>query len=503
MSSAYEKFQAAVQTIHQLGGAMALLGWDQEVCLPTAGSPSRAGHRMALATVIHEKIGQPRLGALIDRLQDMPLDPVAAANVREMKRSRDRAIRIPARLVSDLAQATSLAHRDWVVARERNDWRLFAPHLARLVELKRQEAEAVGYVDEPYDALLDEYEPGARVAHLLPLFDELREALRALVDAIGARPPHTSVILQGDFPTARQQHLGRRVLAAMGFDFHTGRLDESAHPFTEAMGIDDVRITSRYHEGDLGPGLYANLHEGGHALYEQGLPQTWREQAVGQAVSLGIHESQSRLWENHVGRSREFCTWLLPMLREDFPDAFADVTGDALYHAANVVAPSLIRIEADEVTYNLHIILRLEIERALVRGELAADDVAAVWRERTSSDLGIAPTTDAEGALQDIHWSTGSIGYFPTYTLGNLYAAQLFTAARQQIPDLDASVARGDFGPLLGWLRREIHGRASLLMAGDLCREVTGATVSTEPYLSYLRAKFGEIYDLPSPDGRA
>jgi len=494
MSGLHEEFLAKARLIQHLNGAQALLGWDQEVCLPPAGITARAAHLAALATVIHEKMCDPRLGELIDEMTALALDPVAAADVRELKRERDRAVRLPSSLVADFATATAVAHADWVVARDRDDWNLFAPHLTRLVELSRRKAEAIGFAEEPYDALLDEFEPGARVRTLASLFDSLRDAIIDLLARLEARDEPGARTLAGDFPVVRQEAFGREVLAAIGYDFAAGRLDVSAHPFTEAMGAGDVRITSRYDTRDIFAGLYACLHEGGHALYEQGLPAARRDDPSGQAASLGIHESQSRLWENHVGRSREFAAWALPRLREAFGGPFLDCEDHELYRAANVVRRSLIRIEADEVTYNLHIILRMEIERALLRRDLAAEDVAAVWREKMREGLGIEPRTDAEGALQDIHWSMGALGYFPTYTLGNLYAAQMWQTLRRDVPGAEAGLARGEFAPVLGWLREHIHVRGSVLRADDLCREATGATLRVEPYLEYLNAKFGALY---------
>jgi carboxypeptidase Taq len=501
MTGPYQEFLSKVRLIQHLSGAAALLGWDQEVCLPPAGTASRATHLAALATVIHEKMCDARLGELIEELAGRALDPVAAADLREFKRERDRAVRLPSSLVADFAAATALAHADWVIARDRDDWRLFAPHLTRLVELSRRKAEAIGYAQEPYDALLDEFEPGARAGELATLFSSLREAIVDLLSRVEARSEPTAPAFAGDVPVARQDAFGREVLAAVGYDFAAGRLDVSAHPFTEAIGAGDVRITSRYDTRDIFSGLYACLHEGGHALYEQGLPAERRDQPSGQAASLGIHESQSRLWENHVGRSHEFAAWVLPRLREAFGGPFLHGDSHDLYRAANVVRRSLIRIEADEVTYNLHIILRLDIERALLRGDLAAADVAAVWREKMRADLGIEPRTDTEGALQDIHWSMGALGYFPTYTLGNLYAAQMWKTLQRDLPGAEAGLARGEFAPVLGWLREKIHVRGSLFRADDLCCEVTGSSLRVEPYLDYLNAKFGELYGASAARG--
>ena len=501
MPGSYKRFLELVREIHDLAAASALLGWDQETFLPVKGVPARARHKAALAAVIHEKVCAAELGGLIEELaapdEGAALDPVAAANVRELKRDRDRAVKIPRELVQDLAAAGSLAQQAWAEARERNDWALFAPHIETLVELRRREAEAVGYEGEPYNALLDEYEPGARVEQLAPLFADLASDLVPLIEAIATsdRPPDDALLRQ-EFAVDLQDAFGREVLADIGFDFAAGRLDGSAHPFTESLSISDVRITTRYDPKYLGVGLYANLHEGGHALYELGLPADHEGEPVAAAVSLGIHESQSRLWENCVGRSREFWQHYLPRLREFFPEQLATADVEDIYRAVNVVRPSLIRIEADEVTYNLHIVLRMELERALLKQEIAVADLPGAWREKMQHYFGLAVPSDAEGPLQDIHWAFGVFGYFPTYTLGNLYAAQLYDCAVAALGDLPAQLAGGEFQPLLSWLREHIHGRGSLLGAGDLCREVTGRDLSSEAFLSYLQRKYGEIYGL-------
>jgi carboxypeptidase Taq len=495
----YERFLELAREITALDQIGSLLSWDQEVVMPSGGARARGQQKAALAAIVHERTCSEELGSLLEALAGEVdagrLDGFAAANVREMRRFRERAVRVPRRLVRELAEAGALAQQAWVDAKRRDEWNRFAPHLERLVALKREEAEAVGYDQEPYDALLDEFEPGARVADLLPLFASLEQELIALLGSLqGAAAPPTDDLLHGDWPVGRQEALGRVVLQAMGYDFESGRLDTSAHPFTQAMSVSDVRITSKYDPGHLGVGLYANLHEGGHALYELGLPPEHEGEPAGAAVSLGIHESQSRLWENSVGRSREFWQWALPLVRDHFPGLLADATSEDMYRAINVVRPSLIRIEADEVTYNLHIILRLELERALLRREIEVGELPALWRERFRRDFGLEVPSDREGPLQDIHWAFGVFGYFPTYTLGNLYAAQFFSAARRDLPDLPQRIAGGDFAALLGWLREKVHRRGSLLLAGDLCREVTGGSLSPRPYLDYLKSKFGEIY---------
>jgi len=490
----YQDLLSRMQRLHRLSGAMALLGWDQEVTMPPSGARSRAGHRAALAEVIHEKLTDPELGTLLtDLIPDGDLSPAARANLRELKRERDRAIRLPAELVRDLAEASALAQPEWARARDEDDWDRFAPHLSRLVALKRREAAALTDEGSLYDALLDSFEPGAKVAELAPVFDRLRTALTDLIGRFSVEDP---TVLPGPFPVSGQATLSRQVLEAMGYDFAAGRIDISAHPFTETMGLGDVRITTIYDEADVLSGISSSMHEGGHALYEQGLPEEHRETPAGHSLSLGIHESQSRLWENHVGRSLPFCRWLLPQLKNQFPALAADLTVNELYRASNVVRPSLIRTDADEVTYNLHIVLRMELEQALIEGDLEAADVPAAWNNKVRQYLGIEVPDNRTGALQDIHWCSGAFGYFPSYTLGNLYGAMFWQTARQDLPDLDNQMATGDLTPLLQWLRTNIHERGSILTAGDLCREVTGQNLTADHFIAYLETKFGALQTL-------
>jgi len=496
LSDGYESFLTRAREVHHLAAAAGLLAWDQETYLPPRGVGARAKHKAALAAVIHDKMCAAELGDLIDEIAAGELTPEARANLRELKRERDRAVKIPRTLVTELAEASSLAQQAWVEARRNDDWPRFTPHLARLIELKRQEAHAVGFTGEPYNALLDEYEPGGRIEDLLPLFAELEKVLVQLIGKITAssRQPDAGLLRQR-FPVPDQDAFGRELLQDIGFDFDAGRLDVSAHPFTEGLSCRDVRITTRYEENNLGTGLFASLHEGGHALYEQGLPPELEGTPVAVAVSVGIHESQSRLWENCVGRSREFCRYYLPRLQEIFPVQLGSATAEQLYQAVNVVTPSLIRIEADEVTYNLHILLRLELERGLLAREIEVDDLPGLWRRKMRDLFGLEVSSDADGVLQDIHWAFGVFGYFPTYTLGNLYAAQFFAQAAAELGDLPGQIAGGEFGTLLGWLREKIHLQGSLQPAEDLCRQVTGHGLSSQPFLDYLEGKFADIYE--------
>jgi len=489
MPSAIARLTSELTELQHLHGIMAVLSWDQEVTMPPQGARNRAAQRSTLASLIHQRLTAADLGTLLaDLAADPGLDAATAAAVRLATRQRERAVRLPSRLVRDLAEAVGLAHAEWVAARDQDDWARFAPHLERIVALKREEAAALAIGDEPYDALLDEYEPDARTADLLPVFRDLRAAL---TDLLARLEPCPAPLPDGPYPLDGQVHLNLEVLRVMGYDLAAGRLDASAHPFTETLGHGDVRVTTRYHDDDVLSGLSSTMHEGGHALYEQGLPAHLAWSPAGQAVSLGIHESQSRLWENQVGRGLPFCRWLAPRLREHFPAVLADLDPERLHRAANRVEPSLIRIEADEVTYNLHIILRLEIERALMSGDIAVADVPAMWADQMRDLLGLEVPDQRRGPLQDIHWCMGAIGYFPTYTLGNLYAAMFWNACRGDLPDLDNQLATGDCSALLHWLRTHIHEPASLLPAGQLCRRVTGHDLRADDFVAYLGDKFG------------
>jgi carboxypeptidase Taq len=414
-----------------------------------------------------------------------------------LKRQADKKVKLPRTLVEELTRTAVLAQQAWDEARARSDFSLFRPLLEKTFALKRQQAEALGYPQSPYDALLDDYEPGALTADVASVLAELREQLVPLAAAIqqGGRRPKTSILTR-HFPIAAQEALGRAAAGAIGFDFDRGRLDVTAHPFCTTLGPHDCRITTRYDDHALGTAFFGILHEAGHGLYEQGLPAEAFGLPLGEAVSLGIHESQSRLWENLVGRSRGFWRHFFGQARRRFPGTLDDVAADEFYYAVNDVRPSLVRIEADEATYNLHILIRFELEQALLQGELAAADAPAAWNEKYQHYLGIRPATDVEGLLQDVHWSAGLIGYFPTYTLGNLYAAQFFAAADSQLGGLAELFARGDFHPLRDWLHQKIHRHGQRFTAAELVRHVTGSALEAQPLVAHLRAKFGPLYGI-------
>ncbi len=392
---------------------------------------------------------------------------------------------------------TSLAHGEWVEARKKSDFARFRPWLEKVVALKVREADCYGHSGNRYDALLEDYEPGATAAWIAGVLGPLRDELVRLLDAVrGASRRPDVAILARSYPLPQQELFGRVAAAAIGFDFEAGRLDTVAHPFCSGLGPGDTRLTTRYNEHDFGDAFFSILHEAGHGLYDQGLPPEHWGTPRGECVSLGIHESQSRLWENLVARSQAFWRYFFPIARQFFPAALGDVSLDAFHFAINDVRPSFIRVDADEVTYNLHIVLRFELEQALLSGDLPVADLPAAWNERFTRLFGLTPPDDAQGCLQDTHWSGGGIGYFPTYTLGNLNAAQLFEAAKRAIPDLEEQFARGHFADLLGWLRTNIHQQGMRHRAPKLIEQVTGRPLSHQPLVAHLWSKFGALYGL-------
>jgi carboxypeptidase Taq len=500
---AYEALVRELREVALLWSVSALLGWDERTQMPPRGAAHRADQAALIATLSHARFTSPRLGDLLGEAEarlgpaDKRGDGDGAVNLRETRRSYERARKLPPKLVEELSRTEVLAQQAWGEARAKSDFPAFEPWLTRTLDLKRQQAACIGYAatGDPYDALLDEFEPGETAAGIARVFESLRGPLVELIGRITQSPRKApSHLLHRHFPAAAQEKLAREAAAAVGFDFSAGRLDVSTHPFCSGIGPGDTRMTTRYHEDDFVDAFFGVLHETGHGLYDQGLPAEHFGTPRAEAVSLGIHESQSRLWENFVGRGRPFWRWCLPKARAAFPQALADVSEDDWYFAVNDVRPSFIRTESDEATYNLHVLLRFELERAMVRGDLAARDVPGAWNEKMRRYLGLVPPDDARGCLQDIHWSGGAVGYFPTYTLGNLYAAQFFEKARAGLRGLDDSIGAGDFAPLLGWLREKIHRHGKRYTAGRLVREVTGSDLSAEPLLRHLRAKASELY---------
>lgn len=497
MNRQYGEFIRRARELADIGHAQGLLSWDQETYMPPRGTEARARSLGTLAGLYHEKLTDPALVALMEELRGGQLQGDAEVNWRYVERDQRRALKVPRELVVELSQTQSLAHEAWVEARKKSDFPLFRPWLEKILKLQKEVAHRVGFEGSIYNAFLDEYEPYARVETVAPLLEQLRARLVPLVGRIAAAGHGPAAgILDREFPVDRQEAFGRRVLADMGFDLERGRLDVSVHPFCSGTSPMDVRLTTRYSPTQLTSALFGIIHEAGHGLYEQGLPADAGGTPVGSSVSLGIHESQSRMWENMIGRSRPFWERYLPVLKEYFPDQLKGVEVEAFYAAVNQVAPSLIRVEADEVTYNLHILLRFELEQALVEERLRVEDLPQLWDERMESYLGIRPPDAARGVLQDIHWSIGLIGYFPTYSLGNLYAAQFFRQAKQELPGLMDRVARGDLLGLKDWLNRKIHARGRRLRADELVQALTGTALQVDCFMEYLEEKYGALYQL-------
>ncbi len=500
MSAPLSDLRAHLAPIEDLKATAAVLAWDQETFMPDGGAEARAQQLSTLRSMAHERFASDETGELLDRAADAldtddPLDDDAAL-VRVGRREYDRAVCVPSALVAELSAATSRAKQAWKQARSEDDFSIFAPHLETLVDLSVEKAEAIGYDDEPYDALLKEFEPGRSTAEVTSAFEALREDLVPLVDAIAESPQLDADLLHRPYPQPKQTHFGEQVLDDVGYDFDRGRQDVSAHPFTTSFSPNDVRITTRYDEEYLPTAFFSMIHEGGHALYEQGIDPALARTPLADGAALSMHESQARLWENHVGRSRPFWRHYFPKLRDTFPEALGHADLDAFYRAVNRVEPSLIRVEADEVTYNLHVMLRFELERGLIDGRVAVNDLPTLWNEAMDDALGVVPDTDANGVLQDVHWSVASFGYFPTYTLGTLTAAQFVEAIEDDVPDLNERIAGGQFDALLDWLRTHVHRHGRKLTAPDLLERVTGTDLSAEPWLRYAEDKFGALYDL-------
>ncbi|HEU0012707.1 MAG TPA: carboxypeptidase M32 [Longimicrobium sp.] len=503
-SPPYARLLAELREIATLYSVNATLGWDQEVMMPPRGAALRGEQVALIAQLVHERRTNGRVEELLaacEADESLRQDPDAAANLRRLRRDLDRVTRLPTALVRAFAEATTLSMHEWKAAREAGDFAAFAPWLEKLLRLERERAECFGVPEggELYDALLEEYEPGMRAAELDRVFRELRNGLTPLIRELveeGTRPDTS----WQNTPLAvdKQAAFNREVLERMGFDLEAGRLDVSTHPFCEGAGPGDTRLTTRYDVDQFASALNAAMHEAGHGIYEQNLPKAERfGQPLAEAASTGIHESQSRMWENFVGRSRPFWEWALPRMQELYglPE-LSRLDVETVYRGMNCVEPRLIRIESDEATYNLHIMLRFDLERAMLRGDLAVADLPGAWAERMRADLGLEVPNHRVGALQDIHWSMGAIGYFPTYTLGNLYAAQLWDALRAELPHLDDHLRRGDFSPLLRWLVENVHVHGRRYLAPELCQRVTGKPLSHEPLLRYLADKLRPVYQL-------
>lgn len=495
---AYDQLIQRSKELWNIDTIRGLVNWDQQVNMPPNGVARRAEMLAYLAQLAHQKATDPRIGELLAEAEQGRWTPEQAANLREWRRAYDQVTKLPEDMVRRQAELTSKANSVWREARATDDFASFAPFLGELVALSREVADHLGWQAERYDALLDQYEPGLTTAQCDTFFASLRKSVMPLLERILASPVKAdqNLFRGADLAVEGQRYLGMALTRALGFDYRSGRLDVSTHPFTTGCGAQDVRLTTRYDTKWPFQSLMGTIHEAGHGMYDQGLTLEHEGTPMGRAVSLGIHESQSRFFENNVGRSLPFWLYWFPMFRQTFVGSVDHVGFDDFYLLLNDVRPSLIRVEADEVTYNLHIMVRFEIERDLFRGDVLPADLPAVWNAKYRDYLGIAPCTDREGVLQDIHWSWGYFGYFPTYSLGTVYAAQLEAALRRDVPDLDEQMAAGHLTAPLGWMREHIHRLGMLHRPAELIEYATGKPPHTDDYVSYLAAKYRALYRL-------
>jgi carboxypeptidase Taq len=500
MAEAMSDLKERLGTIMDLTYAAGLLGWDQRTYMPHGGARGRAEQLATLRRLTHDLTTDPAIGRLLDELEPVAqggIDDDDAALLRWVRRDYEKQRKLPSEFVREWAKARSISQNVWEEARRRSDWAMFRPHLEQQFDFARRQAEYLGYDEHPYDALLDQYEPGMTTAQVRTLFAELKAGtvplLRRIVDS-GVAVDDS--ILHQPFDEASQEQFGVEISKRFGYDWQRGRQDRTVHPFAINFGPDDVRITTRYYPDFLNAALFGTMHESGHAMYEQGVDRKYFRTPLCRGASLGLHESQSRLWENLVGRSRPFWHANFRRLQELFPRQLGSVPVEDFYRAINKVQPSFIRVEADELTYNLHIMLRFELEREVLEGKLKPSDLAEEWMARMEADLGVTPPDDAQGVLQDTHWSGGMIGYFPTYTLGNVLSVQLWQAAVAARPEIPAEIERNEFGALLGWLRENVHRHGRKYEPNTLIERATGRPLTAQPYLDYLHSKFGEIYQL-------
>ncbi|GAA6187123.1 carboxypeptidase M32 [Litorivita sp. NS0012-18] len=490
--AAYDALMAHERSSQALAQVAGRLGWDQETVMPRGAADQRAEESGAMESVLHARRTDPRIGEWLAALDGAELTEVEAANLRHIRRSYTRASRVPAALAERIATVTSRAQGQWAEARANDDFKAFAPVLAEVVALKREEGAALAERGNVYDALLDDYEPGASEADLSAMFDALRPALIGLrARALAAEPPAP---LRGAFDEGKQMQLARSIARTFGYDFKRGRLDKAVHPFSSGSG-DDVRITTRTQEDDPLNCLYSTIHEVGHACYEQNIDAAYALTPLGQGVSMGVHESQSRIYENQIGRSRAFTEHLYGRMRDSFGD-FGCASAEDFYRAVNRLDRGYIRTEADEVQYNLHVMLRFDLERAMIAGDLAVADLEEAWNTRFEADFGYAVDRASNGCLQDVHWSVGLFGYFATYSLGNVYAGCLNQAMRAALPDLDTQVAKGDLTRATGWLAQNLQRHGGLMPPRAVIAKAAGMEPSEAPLLAYLEAKFADIYGL-------
>jgi len=500
MQQKLKQLKAILAEVSHLDKTINVLSWDQQVYMPPGGAESRSEQLETLQRIKHDRFTSEETGKLLQELKPYTakLDPDSddARIIMMISRRYEKKTKVPSEFVGELARVTAIAYQVWTQARAENNFSLFRPHLEKIVDMKRQYASFFAPYDHVYDPLLDKYEPSMKTAEVQAIFAPLRTQQVELIKAISDKTQVDDSFLYQDFDETRQWDFGVQVITQIGYNWEQGRQDKTVHPFTTDLGYGDIRITTRIDPKLFNSAFFSNVHECGHALYDQGIPKHLSDVSLNEELSLGIHESQSRMWENLVGRSLPFWQYFYPKLQKTFPAQLGKVKLEDFYKGINKVQPSFIRTEADEATYNLHIMLRLEIEIGLMEGSLQVKDLPEVWNDRMRAYLGITPPNDAEGVLQDVHWSDGDLGYFPTYALGNLVAAQLWEKIKQDIPDLEDQIIRGEFSTLLGWLREKIHKHSAKYFPQELLQRITGSKIDSAPYIRYLRNKFGQIYNL-------
>ena len=492
MSSDLSTLKARLADVNALHAAVTIMDWDQQTYMPKGGGEARAEHLGILSRMAHETLVSDEIRTALDKASPEAEDDEAM--LRVVRRKIDLATKIPTSLVEEKSRLSAIAHERWVAARAASDFASFAPTLERMFEICGQEAEYRGYKDHPFDALLDEYEQDATAADVRAMFDSIKAPQVALVKEIADQPVIDDSMLYGEWEERLQREFTEMLIQAMGFDFNRGRQDKAPHPFCTGWSIGDIRLTTRY-KPYVGSAIFGSMHEAGHGMYEQGSPMKWDRTPLSGGVSLAVHESQSRTWENIVGRSKPFWSHFLPALQGKFP-ALAGLDLSTFYRAINRVEPSYIRVEADELTYNLHILVRFEIECDVLTGKLKVKDMPEAWNAKYTEYLGITPRNDAEGCLQDVHWSMGSVGYFPTYSMGNLLSYQIWRALEKDVPNTAELMAQGNFAPILGWLLENVYSQGKRYTPKELVLRVTGKPISGEDYLAGLESKYREIYNI-------
>ena len=493
----YNDYKNHLQKIADIGFASAVLSWDQETYMPPKGADFRARQLSTLAGVSHKMYTEVEFGKILDSLKNNnSLTEKEAKNISLTVEDYEKQKKYSTEFVEKMSRAVSECFQAWQTAKEKNDFSIYAPHLEKLVDLKRQECELLGYKDHPYNALLDQYEKGITTAEVEQLFEEVKKELVPFVKKIAAAQQVDDSFFYKHYDKNKQWELGIELLKQMGYDFDAGRQDISSHPFTIHFNAQDVRVTTRINENDLSEMIWSCIHEGGHGLYEQGLPTEQYGLPLGETISLGIHESQSRLWENNVGRSLNYWKKNFGLVQKYFPEQLKGISAEDFYKGMNKVTPSLIRTSADELTYHFHVLIRFEIEKALIEGKVNVQDLPELWNSKYKDYLGITVPSNSKGVLQDIHWSHGSFGYFPTYSIGSFYAAQFFARAQKEIKELDNQITEGQLLPLLNWLRDKIHQHGKMYTASELCEKITGEKLNFKYFMDYAKIKYSIIYKL-------